>query len=112
MAKVNSRSSTTSNQVGVVMMFWLGSSLPNEPLEIDPKVYLKKCEQNPKSFEPSAVFEKFNLPANPNFSLTSQQIVNIEEDVILGFGEKLLGNSRDIEPEINRIVQNHFWDLV
>lgn len=59
----------------------------------------------------STSFEGFRPPANPLFNLTTAELID-EERTILNFGQKVLGNSRDLEPEIGAIIQKRFWDMV
>lgn len=35
-----------------------------------------------------------------------------EAKIIKDFATKLISNSRDIDPEINKIVRKHFWELL
>jgi len=35
-----------------------------------------------------------------------------EHVVLIEFAEKLLANSKDIEPEIAKIVNENFWELI
>jgi len=100
-----------SNQAGVII-FYLGT-LTNDYEQVSDLHALAKdnlviCDEKDSHIET----KKFEPLATANVNLIKDTDVYDEELAILDFANKLLGSSRDIEPEINSIVQANFWELL
>ena len=56
----------------------------------------------------------YSLPSDDRYDYFVSEDIQLEEQlsIIGGFSKHLIENSRDIEPEIVALVDEHFWDLI
>jgi hypothetical protein len=102
------RISTNSNKIGLVLFY--GLAMTNEQ-DIN---YAALREINTEQFQPtrsSSSSESFIEPQNEALSLFADKQLS-EEQVILDFANRLLNNAEDIDPEISKVVQKRFWDMI
>lgn len=88
-------------------IFWYGRTRP--PIRIPTDVV--KCVVE-KSRLPSTREYWEDLLSNPYYSVKLREHEIIEHlDILHRFSSRLLDKSREIEPEIARIINENFWDL-
>ena len=101
-----------SNHAGVAI-FYLGTITNDCEATSDLHALTKNNLANFSNTEQLYIETKnFEPLASSNVNLIHDMDSYDEEQAILDFANKLLGSSRDIEPEINSIIQAHFWELL
>lgn len=71
-------------------------------------------EINTEQLQPTLTTSNANNfiePQNEALSLFADKQPS-EEQVILDFANRLLNNAEDIDPEISKVVQKRFWDMI
>lgn len=111
------RLATHSNNIGVAI-FWLGSLTNETDLDIalsNNQTAINKprtvISLNDLADDRNSLFSE--IP-DKNLSLISKagDFDRNESEVIMKFASHLLTSTRDIEPEIAKIVQDKFWEMI
>lgn len=101
------RISTNSNKIGIVLFY--GLAMTNEQ-DINYSG-LHEINTQPQPTVTTSNANNFIEPQNEALSLFADK-QPAEEQVILDFANRLLNNAEDIDPEISKIVQKRFWDMI
>lgn len=96
----------SANQAGVYL-FWLGT-MTND---------IDATFTDDAPCAPTATFEQrditFEAPSDSSLTLDFQDThEDDEEQAIVNFASKFLSASKDIEPEINAVVQKDLWEIL
>lgn len=103
------RVTTNSNKFGIVLFCGLAMTNDND-INFNQLHTLKLKEISIDSPQFSSL-ENFSQPQNQEISLIADNQAS-DEQVILEFANKLLGSTQDIDPEISKVVQKRFWDMI
>lgn len=104
---VRGRISTNANKFGLVLFY--GLTMSNEQGINYETLREVKTEQRQRTR--SSESEVFVEPQNRALSLFTDER-HSEEQVILEFANRLLNSAEDIDPEISKVVQKRFWDMI
>lgn len=65
-----------------------------------------------KELENFLMMTKFNNDSSTNFSENDKIISDEEMNIIAEFNKKIIDNSISLDPEIAKLIDENFWDLI
>jgi hypothetical protein len=103
------KSSTLTNSVGVAIIWW-GTLTNDNEIEYNQFKDYKITSIGKLQQIGSDEFQNEGTALTSDVKLAA--MVDHEQEVIVGFASKLMRSAKDIDPEIAKVIQNRFWDMV